>query len=163
MEQTFLALGAVPVRMIWQHAQNAMLERGLDGQETTLQVFVATNAHTLGQRQVTLWAVAADPLLFAVSRTAWNGWSAEDREIVRQAALEAAGRETGLARSAAATAEAVIARDLKSAGVNVTRLSPEERAGFSAATRPLFDLWAADLGVDLVRSAQEAIAASRLP
>lgn len=163
MEQTFIALGAVPVRMKWQHTQNAMLERGLDGQETTAQVFVAANAHTLGQRHVTLWAVAADPLLFAVSRAAWDGWSAEDREIVRQAAREAAGREIGLARSAAATAEAVIARDLKSAGVNVTRLTPEERAGFGAATRPLFDLWAADLGVDLVRSAQEAIAASRLP
>jgi TRAP-type transport system periplasmic protein len=157
------ALGAVPTRMKWLDAQNGMLAGTIDGQETTAQAFVATNAHTLGQKQVTLWALAADPLVFAVSRTAWDAWTAEDREIVRQAAVEAANREIELARRAAATAETAIARELKSAGVIVTRLTPDERAAFAAATRAVFDKWASEVGADLVLRAQDAIAASRKP
>ena len=163
IDDVLSALGAVPVRMKWLDAQNALLERGLDGQETTAQAFVATKAHTLGQKHLTLWALAADPLVFAVSRAAWDAWTAEDREIVRQAAVEAASREIELARRAAATAEAAIARDLKSAGVIVTRLTPDERTAFAAATRAVFDKWASEVGTDLVKRAQDAITASRKP
>jgi TRAP-type C4-dicarboxylate transport system substrate-binding protein len=162
-DEVLAALGAVPVRMKWLYAQNAMLERGLDGQETTAQAFVATKAYTLGQKQFTLWAVAADPLVFAVSRAAWEAWAAEDREIVREAAVEAAGREIALARRAAATAEAAMVREPNSAGVIITRLTPDERAAFAAATRAVFDKWAAEVGVDLVKRAQDAILASRQP
>lgn len=162
-EEVLTALGAVPTRMRWLDAQNGMLGGTMDGQETTVQAFVATKAHTLGQKQLMLWALAADPLVFAVSRAAWDTWTADDREIVRQAAAEAAGREIELARRAAATAEAAIARDLKSAGVIVTRLTPAERAAFAAATRTVFDKWASEVGTDLVKRAQDAIAASRKP
>src|SRR6185436_7901979 len=93
VEETFAALGANPVRMRWIDAQKAMLEGSLHGQETSLAVYVATRAQTLGQKHVTLWALAADPLVFAASRTAWNGWSEQDRAIVRQAAIDAAQRE----------------------------------------------------------------------
>ena len=157
------ALGAEPVRMKWLDAQTALLERGLDGQDTTVQAFVATQAHSLGQKQFTLWAAAADPLVFAVSRAAWDGWTAADREVVRLAAIEAATRESELARSAAAAAELTMARELKSAGVAVTRLTPDERAAFAAATRAVFQKWSATAGADLVRRAQDAIAASRTP
>jgi TRAP-type transport system periplasmic protein len=163
LDDVLTALGAVPTRMKWPDAQNGMLGGTIDGQETTAQVFVATKAHTLGQKQVTLWALAADPLVFAVSRAAWNTWTDEDRQIVRQAAGEAASREIDLARHAAATAEAAIARELKSAGVIVTRLTPDERAAFAAATRAIFDKWASVVGADLVKRAQDAITASRQP
>ncbi|MBP8294901.1 MAG: TRAP transporter substrate-binding protein DctP [Burkholderiales bacterium] len=157
------ALGAEPVRMKWLDAQNALLERGLDGQDTTVQAFVATQAHSLGQKQFTLWAAAADPLVFAVSRAAWDGWTAADREVVRLAAIEAAARESELARRAAAAAALAMTRDLKGAGVVVTRLTPDERAALAAATRTVFDKWSATAGADLVRRAQDAIAAPRAP
>ena len=163
LDEVMSVLGAVPIRMKWLDAQKAMLAGALDGQETTAQAFVATKAHTLGQKQVTLWALAADPLVFAASRAAWDGWTAEDREIVRQAAAEAASREVELARRATAVAEAAIARELKSAGVILTRLTPDERAVFAAATRTVFDKWASEAGADLVKRAQDAIALSRKP
>jgi TRAP-type transport system periplasmic protein len=163
LDDVLVALGAVPTRMKWADAQNAMLGRTIDGQETAAQTFVATKAHTLGQSQVTLWALAANPLVFAASRAAWDTWTNEDRQIVRQAAVEAAGREIELARRAAAGAEAAIGRDLKSAGVMVTRLTPDERAAFAAATRTVFDKWASEVGADLVKRAQDAITASRKP
>ena len=161
LDDVLRSLGAVPVRIKWLDAQNAMLGGTLDGQEVALQTFVATKAYTLGQKQVTLLALAADPLIVAVSRVAWDAWTAEDRETVRQAGVEAAARETVLARSAAAAANSVIVSELKSAGVTVTRLTSQERAAFGAATSAVFDKWASDVGADLVRRAQEAITDSR--
>jgi TRAP-type transport system periplasmic protein len=163
IDDMFNAFGAFPIRMKWLDAQKAMLAGALEGEDTTAQAFVATKAHTLGQKQVMQWALAADPLVFAVSRAAWDAWTAEDREIVRNAAVEAASREIELARHASATAEAFIARDLRGAGVIVSRLTPEERAAFVAASRPVFDKWANEAGADLVKRAQDSIAASRKP
>ncbi len=163
LDEALLALGAFPSRSKWLDAQKALLAGALDGQETTAQAFVATKAHTLGQKQLSLWALAADPLIFAVSRGAWEGWSVDDRELVRQAAIEAGARETELSRRAIAAAEATIARELKSAGVTVTRLSPEERGAFAAATKAVFDKWAGAAGGELVSAAQAAVAAARKP
>lgn len=160
---TLIALGAGPVRMNWSDAQKALLAGALDGQETTVPAFVATKAHTLGQRQVTLLALAADPLLFAVSRAAWDAWTPADRDIVRQAAIEAAAREIEASRQAAAAAEAAIARDLKTAGVALIRLTPEERVAFAAAVQRVFDKWAQEAGAELVARARDVIAAARKP
>lgn len=163
LDEALVALGAVPSRMKWLDAQKALLAGTLDGQETTVQAFIATRAHTLGQKQLTLWALAADPLIFAVSRAAWEGWTVEDRDVVRQAAIDAAAREIELSRRAAAAAESAIGRELKGAGVSVLRLSPAERAALAAATQPVFDKWSGEVGADLVSRAQAAIAALRKP
>lgn len=160
LEDLLVAFGAVPTRMKWLDAQKALLAGSIDGQDTTAQAFVATKSHTLGQKYMTLWRLAADPLIFAVSRAAWNTWTAEDREAVRQAAVVAASREIELARRAATTAETSITRDLKSAGVIVTRLTPDERGAFVAASRMVFEKWASEVGTDLVKRAQVAIASS---
>ncbi|MEP7084802.1 MAG: TRAP transporter substrate-binding protein DctP, partial [Betaproteobacteria bacterium] len=163
IDEALLSLGAIPSRSKWLDAQKALLEGTLQGQDTTAQAFIATKAYTLGQRQFLLWALAADPLLFAVSRAAWDGWTPEDRELVRQAAIEAAAREIELARRGSATAEATIARELASTGVSLIRLSAEERAAFAEATKPVFDKWATDIGPELVSAAQAAMATAALP
>ena len=163
IEDSIRALGAIPVRIKWLEAQQEMLAGTIDGQENSAQTFVATKSHTLGQRYVTLWALASDPLVFAVSRAAWEGWTTGDREIVRQAAVDAASREVELTRRGAAGAEAAIERELRGAGVKVIRLTAEERAAFVTATRVVFEKWANEAGAELVKRAQEVIAASRKP
>jgi len=160
VEESLAALGATPVRSGWLDAQKALLDGRLQGQETSLAVYVATKSQTLGQKQVTVMALAAEPLLFAASRQAWNGWSEQDRAIVRQAAIDAAQREFALARRASADAAAVIGKDLRGSGVVLTQLKPGERAALAAATRPVFDKWTAEIGPGLVKRAQDAAAAS---
>jgi TRAP-type C4-dicarboxylate transport system substrate-binding protein len=123
----------------------------------------ATKAHTLGQKHVTRWALAADPLVFAASRAAWNGWTLQDRAIVRQAAIDAGRREFDLARQATEAAAGVIGKDLRGAGVVMTRLTPEELAHLAAAAKPVADKWTSEIGPDLVRRAQQAMAAARKP
>ena len=159
VEETLAALGATPVKIKPLDAQKAFLDGSLQGQEASLTVYAATKAHTLGQKQVTLLSFAADPLIFAVSRQAWEGWTEADRMIVRQAAAEAARRETELARAANAAALASIG-ELRGAGVVVTRLKPDERYQFVLKTKPVFEKWSAAIGDELVRRAQDAIVAS---
>jgi TRAP-type C4-dicarboxylate transport system substrate-binding protein len=44
-------------------------------------------------------------------------------------------------------------------GVNVVKLSPQERGEFVKATRKVYDKWAKQIGPDLVKKAESSIAA----
>ena len=163
VDEALKALGAAPVKMTFLAAQAALLAGTLDGQETTLPGVIATKLSTLGQKQITDWKIAADPLVFAVSRAAWESWSPADRDIVRASAIEAAKQETEQARAAAAQAEASLqSRDSKAAGVTLIRPDTEQRNALLAATRPVNDKWTAIVGVELVKAAQTAIAAGAI-
>ena len=157
VEETFRALGATPARYRSSDAQNALLGGTLDGQETVPQPFIATKGHTLNQKHLTLWAMAAEPLVFAVSRAMWERLSPSDRDIVRQAAIDAAKKQVDASRAASAAAIASLGKEYRDAQVQVIRLTADERAAFVAATKSVHDRWAGDIGADLVRQAQDAM------
>lgn len=158
VEEAFRALGASQARYRWIDAQNAMLGGTIDGQETAAQSFVATKAHTLNQKHLTLWAIAAEPLIFAASRAAWERLAATDRELVRQAAIDAAKMQVDASRAATAAAITSLGREFRAANVEIVRLTAEERGAFVAATKPVYERWANEIGVDLVRQAEQAVA-----
>ena len=160
VEEAFRALGASPARYRSTDAQNAMLAGTIDGQETAAQSFVATKAHTLNQKHLTMWAMAAEPLIFAASRAAWERLGAADRDLVRQAAIDAAKTQVDASRSATAAAIASLGREFRDAKVEIVKLTADERAAFVAATKPVYERWANEIGVDLVRQAEQAIAAA---
>lgn len=157
VEEAFRAMGATPARYRSLDAQNALIGGAVDGQETVPQSFVATKAHTLNQRHLTLWAIAAEPLIFAASRSAWERLAPGDRDIVRKAAVDAAKKEVDASRAATTAAIASLAAEFRAANVQVIRPSADERAVFSAATKSVYDRWAAEIGVDLVRQAEEIV------
>ena len=95
---TFTALGANPTQMSWADAQPALASGAVDGQENPLHIFTAAKLNTVGQKHVTLWGYLADPLIFVVNKEVWDSWTPEDREIVRQAAIDAGKQEIALAR-----------------------------------------------------------------
>ena len=163
VEESMRALGATPVRLRWTDAQNALIGGTVDAQETVPQAFIATKAHTLNQKHLTLWSVAAEPLIFAVSRAAWDAWSAADRDIVRQAAIDAAKRQIELSRAMTKSSLASLGNEYKDAGVEIVRPSPEERAAFAAATKAVFEKWAGEIGAELVKQAEASISAARKP
>ncbi|MEO8134659.1 MAG: TRAP transporter substrate-binding protein DctP [Betaproteobacteria bacterium] len=163
VDDALRVLGAAPAKMNFATTQAALLAGTLDGQEITLPAFVATKSHTLGQLQVTAWKIAADPLVFAVSRAAWESWTAADRDIVRRAAVDAAQQEIELARAAASAAEGAVSKDLKGAGVKFVRPDADERAAFVLAIRPVTEKWTAVIGPDLVKTARTAMAPAGKP
>jgi tripartite ATP-independent transporter DctP family solute receptor len=158
---TFTALGANPTQMSWSDAQPAMASGAVDGQENPLSIFTAAKLHTVSQKYLTLWGYIADPLIFVVNKDIWNSWTPADREIVKQAAIDAGKEQIALARKGVVEADKPLLKDIAANGVTVTQLTPAEREEFVKATRPVYAKWKGQIGADLVNAAEKAIAARK--
>ena len=154
---TFSALGANPTQMSWADAQSAMASGAVDGQENPLAIFTAAKLHSVAQKYLTLWGYIADPLIFVVNKDIWNSWTPADREIVKQAAIEAGKEQIALARKGVIEADKPLLKQIEGLGVTVTQLTPAERDAFVQATRPVYNKWKGQVGADLVNLAEKAI------
>jgi TRAP-type C4-dicarboxylate transport system substrate-binding protein len=144
--------------MSFSDAQPALASGAVDGQENPLQVFTAAKMHTLSQKYVTLWGYVADPLIFVVNKEVWESWTPADREIVRKAAIDAGQQELALARKGLTAQDDSLVKEVQGLGVTVTRLTPDELAAFQKAVKPVYDKWAQQIGADLVKKAETAVA-----
>ena len=158
---TFSALGANPTQMSWADAQPALASGAVDGQENPLTIFTAAKLHTVGQKNVTLWGYVADPLIFVANKEVWESWTAEDRKIVKDAAIEAGKQVIQMARKGLIAPDLSAVGEVEKLGVNVVRLTPTERQAFVKATRKVYDKWAKQIGPDLVKKAEQSIAARK--
>ncbi|MBK8064053.1 MAG: DctP family TRAP transporter solute-binding subunit [Betaproteobacteria bacterium] len=158
---TFTALGANPTQMSWADAQPALASGAVDGQENPLTIFTAAKLHTVGQKNVTMWGYVADPLIFVVNKEVWESWSKADQKIVREAAIEAGKYNIGIAREGMTGDSPATHKTIEGYGVKIVKLSPQERAAFVKVTRPVYDKWARQIGPDLVKKAEAAVAARK--
>ena len=158
---TFTALGANPTQMSWADAQPAMASKAVDGQENPLSVFQAAKLQSVGQKHVTLWGYMNDPLIFVVNKDVWASWTPEDREIVRQAAIDAGREEIAIARKGLVEAGNPLVKELEALGVTVTDLNAEQRKAFADATKAVYTKWKPQIGTNLVDMAEKAIAARK--
>ena len=156
--EIFTACGANPTQMSWADAQPALASGAVDGQENPLSVYVSAKLPSVGQKYLTLWHYVADPLVFVVNRNVWASWTPADREAVRQAALQAARENVENARKGIAGTDNSALKQIEASGVTVTTLTPEQRAAFVQATRPVYEKWSKTIGADLVKKAETAIA-----
>ena len=158
---TFTALGANPTQMSWADAQPAFASGAVDGQENPIAVYQAAKLHTVAQKHITMWGYVNDPLVFVVNKDIWNSWTPADREIVKQAAIDAGKEEIAIARKGMVEADKPLLKEIAANGVTVTQLSAAEREAFVKATRPVHDKWKNQIGADLVTAAEKAIAARK--
>ena len=149
----FTALGADPIQMNWTDAQSAFASSAVDGQENPLAVFFFAKLPIIGQKYLTLWHYIADPLIFAVNKDVWEQWTPADRELVREAALQAARENIENVRQS----DASMLRQIESNGTIVTALTDEQRKSFVRATRHVYDKWSETIGADLIKKAEDAI------
>jgi tripartite ATP-independent transporter DctP family solute receptor len=158
--ETFRALGANPVNMNWGDAQTAFQQGTVDGQENpVVSVIVPYKLWTV-HKHITLWHYAIDPLILAVSKVTWDGLTPADREIVRKTAVEVMAWQKQAARAGLdGSSEAVDV--LKKNGMQVVTLSPEEIAAFRAKTKGVYEKWTAEVGADLVKSAETIAGGAR--
>lgn len=155
----FTALGANPVQMSWADTQPALASGAVDGQENPLALFTAAKLHTVAQKHITMWGYMADPLIFVVNREVWNSWTAEDREIVRKAAIDAGRQEITIARAGLVEPGMPLLKTIEGLGVKVTTLTPAQRDQFVAATRGVYNKWKSQIGAPLVDKAEKTLAA----
>ena len=155
---TFTALGANPTQMSWADAQPAMASGAVDGQENPMAVYMAAKLYSVAQKHVTMWGYINDPLIFVVNKDIWNSWTPADREVVKQAAIEAGKEEIAMARKGMVEPGQPLLKEVASHGVTVTQLTPAERETFVKATRPVVEKWKGQIGADLVSLAEKSIA-----
>ena len=158
---TFTGLGANPTQMSWADAQPAFASGAVDGQENPLSIFTAAKLHNVAQKHVTMWGYVADPLIFVVNKDVWSTWTPADQAIVRQSAVDAGKQEIEIARKGLIEPGQPLLKDIAAQGVTVTQLTPAEREAFVKATRPVYEKWKKTIGVDLVTTAEKAIAARK--
>jgi tripartite ATP-independent transporter DctP family solute receptor len=159
--ETFTALGANPTQMSWADAQPALASGAVEGQENPMHIFTAAKLHTLAQKFVTTWNYVADPLIFVANRDVWNSWTDEDRKIVRQAAIEAGDQEIAIARKGLTANDMSMVKEVEALGVKVTQPTAAEISEFQKVLKPIYDKWAKQIGPDMVKKAEAAVAASR--
>ena len=157
----YTTLGANPTQMTFADAQPALQSGAVDGQENPLALFVGAKMTSLNQKFLTKWNYVNDPLVFAVSQKAWDSWTPADRELVRQAAVEAAKAEIADTRKGTSPGDDELIKQATAAGTKVTVLTPAEQQAFATATKPVIDKWTPQIGADLVKKAQAAVAATR--
>ncbi|MCX7371824.1 MAG: TRAP transporter substrate-binding protein DctP [Alphaproteobacteria bacterium] len=156
--EIFTALGANPLQMSFADLQPALSTGAVDGQENPINLFLAFRMDTLAQRHMTVWNYCADAGIMAVSKQVWDSFTPADREIVRESAREAArvqieGSRAGIGIDGNRTSLDELARR----NVEVVTLTPAEKQAFAAATRPVYDRWAQQVGTDLVRRAEAIV------
>jgi TRAP-type transport system periplasmic protein len=154
---TFTALGANPTQMSFADAQPALSTGAVDGQENPLSVFVGAKMWTLNQKFLTLWGYTADPLIFVVNKEVWESWTPADRQAVQQAAIQAGAENVVDARKGIAGNDTTVLKQIEGQGVTVTRLTVDQRKAFQAASKPVYDKWAQQIGRDLVNAAEASI------
>jgi tripartite ATP-independent transporter DctP family solute receptor len=157
---TFRALGANPVNMNWGEAQTAFQQGTVDGQENpVVSVIVPYKLWTV-HKNITLWRYAIDPLILAVSKLTWDSLTPADHEIVKKTATEVmAWQKQGARAGLDGSTEAV--DGLRKNGMEVVTLSSAEVAAFKAKTKAVYDKWTADIGPDLVKSAERIAAETK--
>jgi TRAP-type transport system periplasmic protein len=155
---TLTALGANPTQMSFADAQPALSTGAVDGQENPLSVFIAAKMWTLNQKFLTLWGYTADPLIFVVNKEVWESWTPADRDAVRQAAIQAGAENVVEARKGIAGNDTSVLKEIETHGVTVTHLTADQRQAFQAASKPVYDKWAVQIGRDLVKTAETSIA-----
>jgi tripartite ATP-independent transporter DctP family solute receptor len=152
----FQSLGADPVAMNWGEALSALRSGTVDGQENPITSIIIPYRLWKANKYITFWHYAIDPLIFAASRETWETLSKTDREIIGKAAREAAKWQKQAAREGLAGSSSAL-DTLRKNGMETTLLTPEQFQAFKDQTKPVYDKWSKDIGIDLVRAAEKAV------
>jgi TRAP-type C4-dicarboxylate transport system substrate-binding protein len=91
----------------------------------------------------------------------WTSLTPEDQRVVRAVAAEVMGLQKKEAREGLDRDMALPTALEQQYGMAVVRLSPEERQAFRQRVRPVYEKWAAEIGVEMVRRAERIVEDSR--
>ena len=171
---TFKALGANPVTMVWSDTMAAIQQGVVDGQENPINTFYPVKIFEY-HKHVTNWHYVADPTLFVANPKVWDSFSPEDQKMLTQAAKDAAAYQIALARvgldendggrnleflKSIGKAPEITDwfKELERVGMTVTNLTPEELAKFVELTKPVYGAWREKIGAELITAAEADMA-----
>jgi len=150
------ALDANPTPLAFPELYAALEQRAVDGQENPVSVILA-NKFAEVQKYLALTNHQYNPQSVIVSKKLWDGMSATERQILQSAATEAGTYQRKVSRELAATQLDA----LKTAGMQVTELPPEEQAKLQEKIKPVIAKYSASVGDTTLKDLQAELAKLR--
>ncbi len=153
---TFRAMGGNPVSINWSEALTALQQGTVDGQENPVASIIIPYKLWELNKHITIWHYTIDPLIFGVSKVAWDSFDSKDREMIAKAAQEAGAWNLKEARKGLEGSTEAIDL-LKGKGMEVVVFSAKDMEAFKTKTKPVYDKWVPEIGADLVNAADKVI------
>lgn len=154
--EAFRALGANPTPMAFTELFTAMQQGTVDGQENPYATIYLEGFYEV-QNHVSNTNHIYSPFVFLMSKSFFDSLTADQQEIVQEAALEAGQYQRQLNREANAT----YLEDLQEEGMTYTEISPEERQKMAEIVQPVIDKYSEQIGTDIVQQVYDAIEAAQ--
>lgn len=152
----FTALGANAVPMPFPEVYTALETGTVDGQENPAPSILTAKLNEV-QKYMTLTRHTYNPMVMLYSKPLWDKLDADEQQLLKEAALEAAQFQRQLSRDSDAKAIEAIA----AAGTTVTTLAPEEVARFREKTKGVAEAYAAKADPAVVKLLNDTIAKAR--
>jgi TRAP-type C4-dicarboxylate transport system substrate-binding protein len=131
---TFTTLGANAVPLPFPELYTALETKTVDGQENPFVSIEVTKFYEV-QKYASNTRHAYSPLLVLTSKKFWDQLSNDERTILLDAAKETQSYERETSRSLDTKA----AEELKSKGMTITEISPEERTRMREKLQPVIE------------------------
>jgi len=148
----FSALGANPTPLPFPELYPALDQKAVDGQENPNTTILASKFAEV-QKFITQTRHVYNPQALLVSKKTWDGMSADERQILTEAARDSTVFQRAASRSAADSA----LEALRKAGMTVSELPPEEMAKLRAKVKPVIDKYSASVGEATVKELMSEI------
>lgn len=140
------AFHANPTAMDFSEVYTALQQKTISGQENPISVFDSSKFSEV-QKYMTLWDYVLDSTGWYLSqKTLDNKLNEEQRKAVLESGMEAIKWAEGYLGES----EKAIIEKLKGQGMEITALTPEEKAAFKDACQPLYAKYENIIGKDVL-------------
>lgn len=148
---SFRAIGANPVPMAWSDVFTAVQQGTVDGLEIPLPVIYA-NKYPEVTDYLSLTSHTYNALALLMSKQTFNKLSADNQEVVRQAARRAIDRQ----RETVAANNDDVLEQIRAAGMEVNEVDDVE--AFRERVSGVYDEYSSKIGADIVSKALDQVA-----
>jgi tripartite ATP-independent transporter DctP family solute receptor len=142
---TFTALGASPVSLSLPQVYEALQQGTLDGQENAFDTIIANKFYDV-QKYITVWNYSYSALFLVANKTVWASLDKQSQDIFLKAAADACAFQIQEARRL----ENSQIELLKSKGVSITILTPDQIKAFRDKVAPVYTEYEPIIGKDLM-------------
>ena len=157
IQEQFKAFGATPVTVDFKELYSALQQRVVDGQENPIATIRIMRFYEV-QKYLTLSDHGFIAYAFMMNKPFYDKLPPGTQKILVDAAKEAGKYQ----RELIVKAEAADMETFQKAAVEVSRLTPEERSRFEAASKPVYDWYTAKYGtetLDMIRAETKKVSA----
>lgn len=141
----YKALGADPITMNFGEVFTALQQGTIDGQENPTDVISSSKINEV-QKYMTVWDYSYDAIIFGMNKDKFESFSAEDQQILKDAAKEACEYQRQINREKAETQT----QEFIDGGMQVNKLTDEQKAAFKETVQSVYTEYEPIMGKDLI-------------